>query len=149
MSADPSWRGRFGWLINSLDNEAKAQRALARSARKRYAGDPMRDVGIILAEAYDVAAAQFEARLADVRSTVELADRGGDRHGPSILRTKTVADFMFAVGSPPMRDDLDRANCPDAGKVGHWTCGWCAEHDKPMQFCTGCVMKVMQAGNPL
>lgn len=73
------WRGRFGWLINSLDKEAKGLRALARRSRAAYTADgPMGDVATILANTYDVAAAHFEARLAEVRATVELADQRGE-----------------------------------------------------------------------
>lgn len=32
--------------------------------------------------------------------------------------------FVAAMGRGPEQDDLERANCPDAGKVGHFMCGW-------------------------
>jgi hypothetical protein len=73
------WRGRFEWLIGNLDKEAKGLHALARRSRAAYTADgPMGDVAEILANTYDVAAAHFEARLAEVRATVELADKMGD-----------------------------------------------------------------------
>ena len=60
---------------------------------------------------------------------------------------KTAEDFICATGTPPVRDDLDRANCPDAGKFGHWLCGWC-EHDKPVQFCPECIRARIAAATP-
>ena len=35
--------------------------------------------------------------------------------------------FKKATGTDPVDDDLERSNCPEAGKVGHWACGW--DHD--------------------
>jgi hypothetical protein len=73
------WRGRFGWLINSLDHRAKEMRRHAARVRRAYLRDgPMGDVATILANTYDIAAAHFEARLAEVRATVELADKRGE-----------------------------------------------------------------------
>lgn len=45
--------------------------------------------------------------------------------------------FTHATGSRPIRDDLERANCPQAGQPGHLYCGWCERHDKPRFLC-GC-----------
>jgi hypothetical protein len=36
----------------------------------------------------------------------------------------TAEAWERAVGRPPENDDLERANCPDRGKAGHWSCGW-------------------------
>jgi hypothetical protein len=36
----------------------------------------------------------------------------------------TAEYFKKATGQEPKQDDLDRSNCPDAGKVGHDCCGW-------------------------
>lgn len=36
----------------------------------------------------------------------------------------TAEDFRRATGHEPQNDDLDRANCPLAGKFGHSQCGW-------------------------
>lgn len=49
------------------------------------------------------------------------------------------AEFRRRVGTPPVQDDLDRVNCPKAGEMGHWQCGWCEEHDRPRFMC-GCVL---------
>lgn len=35
-------------------------------------------------------------------------------------------------------DCQERTECPDAGKIGHWQCGHCPDHDKPRHHC-GCV----------
>lgn len=43
--------------------------------------------------------------------------------------------FEKKVGHPPIMDDLERVNCPDAGKVGHYFCGWCEQCDKPRWHC--------------
>jgi len=50
----------------------------------------------------------------------------------------TAKEFKEKTGMEPVNDDLDRVNCPDAGKLGHWQCGWCKEHDKPYFMC-GCL----------
>jgi hypothetical protein len=44
----------------------------------------------------------------------------------------TEGKFVERVGHYPRDDDLDRSNCPDAGKVGHMLCGWDAELDLPV-----------------
>jgi hypothetical protein len=43
--------------------------------------------------------------------------------------------FRERVGRDPVLDDLERCNCPDAGKLGHWFCGWCEDCDKPRFVC--------------
>jgi hypothetical protein len=60
---------------------------------------------------------------------------------------KTAEDFKRATGVDPIKDDLDRANCPDAGRIGHAGCGWC-KHDKPTQFCRDCMVARMMPGSP-
>ena len=47
--------------------------------------------------------------------------------------------FVNAVGRDPVDDDLERCNCEQAGKTGHWSCGWCKDHNKPV-FACGCIM---------
>ncbi len=32
-------------------------------------------------------------------------------------------------------DDFERIACNKAGQVGHWACGWCAEHNRPSFEC--------------
>lgn len=48
---------------------------------------------------------------------------------------RTAEEFEDAVKRAPEDDDLDRANCPDAGKPGHRQCGWCPKHDWPRFEC--------------
>jgi hypothetical protein len=38
----------------------------------------------------------------------------------------TAEEFTTRFGVPPILDDLDRVNCPDAGYVGHWQCRVCS-----------------------
>lgn len=45
-------------------------------------------------------------------------------------------DFIAATGREPQRDDLERCNCPLAGRLGHWMCGWNKDQNKP-QFEVG------------
>jgi transposase len=47
----------------------------------------------------------------------------------------TEERFTLAVGHTPVRDDMSRANCPDAGKHGHHFCGWCEIHNTPRWLC--------------
>lgn len=44
----------------------------------------------------------------------------------------TEDHFRKATGRDPVNDDLDRSNCPDAGKIGHWQCGWDYAADRPI-----------------
>jgi hypothetical protein len=48
----------------------------------------------------------------------------------------TREKFIERVGREPEQDDLERCNCPRAGKIGHWGCGWNSERDLP-QFMVG------------
>ena len=48
----------------------------------------------------------------------------------------TAEMFKEATGSDPINDDLDRCNCPKAGNMGHWQCGWDTEANLPY-FMTG------------
>lgn len=40
------------------------------------------------------------------------------------MRTITETLFTACTGRKPVEDDLERVNCPHAGEVGHWSCGW-------------------------
>lgn len=55
-------------------------------------------------------------------------------------------EFEAAVGRPPELDDLERANCQDAGKPAHTGCGVC-EHGVPVFLCFddagGCFAKAL------
>lgn len=44
--------------------------------------------------------------------------------------------FIAATGREPENDDLERCNCPKAGQIGHWMCGWNEEKNLP-QFEVG------------
>lgn len=33
--------------------------------------------------------------------------------------------FEAATGDKPVQDDLERCNCKNSGKEGHFSCGWC------------------------
>jgi hypothetical protein len=48
----------------------------------------------------------------------------------------TREKFIERVGREPEQDDLERCNCPRAGALGHWCCGWNHEQDLP-QFMVG------------
>lgn len=50
--------------------------------------------------------------------------------------------FIQKVGHPPENDDLIRVNCPEAGNVGHYQCGWCPTCDKPRFVCGHLKMKL-------
>lgn len=44
------------------------------------------------------------------------------------IRTKeenrmTEEEFKEKTGADPIQDDLERANCEQAGQRGHWMCG--------------------------
>lgn len=52
------------------------------------------------------------------------------------MSTITSEHFESRTGYPPEQDDLERANCPDAGKPGHYYCGWHPTRDLPI-FITG------------
>lgn len=52
----------------------------------------------------------------------------------------TAEEFESMVGRPPHLDDLERANCSEAGDVGHFMCGVCDEHKKPRFEC-GCLAR--------
>ncbi len=43
----------------------------------------------------------------------------------------TAEIFEEATGRPPVDDDLERCNCPNAGKLAHSCCGWNVEQNKP------------------
>jgi len=43
----------------------------------------------------------------------------------------TPDQFRAATGHDPIDDDLERCNCPDAGELGHQSCGWNHEQNCP------------------
>jgi hypothetical protein len=55
----------------------------------------------------------------------------------------TKKKFKAAMGRDPVQDELERCNCAAAGRIGHWGCGWCEEHNKPMFACP-CMRRRME-----
>ena len=47
----------------------------------------------------------------------------------------TAEIFEAATGRKPEDDDLERANCPDAGTPTHYSCGWCRKCNLPRTQC--------------
>jgi hypothetical protein len=47
----------------------------------------------------------------------------------------TAKKFKAAMGRDPIQDELERANCAQAGEMGHWGCGWCENCNKPRTIC--------------
>jgi hypothetical protein len=47
----------------------------------------------------------------------------------------TAEKFQAATGHLPIHDDLERCNCPLAGQLGHWGCGWNQKNDMPQFMC--------------
>lgn len=43
--------------------------------------------------------------------------------------------FEKITGTAPIQDDLERANCPHAGDIGHSQCGICERCNKPRFLC--------------
>jgi len=43
----------------------------------------------------------------------------------------TPEKFERYVGRPPILDDLERCNCKEAGKHGHYFCGWDESRNMP------------------
>lgn len=52
----------------------------------------------------------------------------------------TAEQFKAATGREPEQDDLERCNCPKAGQMGHWQCGWNEGRNLP-QFMCGLVVR--------
>lgn len=55
----------------------------------------------------------------------------------------TAQQFEERFGVAPEQDDLERANCPEAGLAGHKQCGVCEKHQKPRFIC-GCYTHVVK-----
>lgn len=51
----------------------------------------------------------------------------------------TEAEFVAVLHMKPKPGDLERANCPDAGKLMHFQCGVCVDHGLPYAFCIPCT----------
>lgn len=43
--------------------------------------------------------------------------------------------FTEATGAAPENDDLERANCDQAGALAHYWCGWCPICNRPRVQC--------------
>lgn len=44
----------------------------------------------------------------------------------------TAEQFAAATGRQPENDDLERVNCPKVGQLGHFSCGWNHQMNKPV-----------------
>lgn len=53
------------------------------------------------------------------------------------LKMISADEFELLCGRKPEQDDLERVNCPDAGRLGHQQCGWCTAHACPVFECGG------------
>lgn len=106
--------------------EAEVKRLRAEVEAKQRAEDEARRKA-----EYDVAAAPF--RKARVLAKLKTAMSGAHGKKPEI----TVELFKLATGMTPIQDDLQRCNCPEAGKPGHEQCGWCLTCNKPRFMCLG------------
>ncbi len=51
----------------------------------------------------------------------------------------TPDEFKARFGFEPRQDDVERAECPKAGTIGHAFCGVCPTHNSPRFFC-GCTL---------
>lgn len=47
----------------------------------------------------------------------------------------TTETFKLSTGCDPQHGDLQRCNCPEAGKFGHQQCGWCDVCEGPRFKC--------------
>jgi len=47
----------------------------------------------------------------------------------------TAKFFEERVGRLPVQDDLERCNCPHAGKMLHFGCGWSEKKNLPRFIC--------------
>lgn len=47
----------------------------------------------------------------------------------------SAEQFKRATGREPVDDDLERANCPKQGQLGHRSCGWCLYDNLPRFMC--------------
>jgi hypothetical protein len=56
------------------------------------------------------------------------------------MKKITAKIFKAKTGRSPELDDLERVNCDKAGEVGHYSCGWCHDHQKPVFEC-GCRLR--------
>lgn len=79
-----------------------------------------------------VARSYLEVELATVsveppEEDPEIVD-ARNNHGQDKV---TLEMFKKAMGRDPWNDDLERCNCPRAGEVGHWDCGWDEVANRP------------------
>ena len=54
----------------------------------------------------------------------------------------TAKMFKAATGSAPKDDDLDRCNCPLAGREFHTNCGWDHDLRQPMFIANAIRLKM-------
>lgn len=82
---------------------------------------------------------------ADARAAIRLTPPPykkylGEVYADEVVVAGAVTAELFEskVGRVPVHDDLERTNCASVGAVGHFHCGWCADHDRP-RFVCGCL----------
>ena len=86
---------------------------------------------------FDVSALLSEIERLRV-SVKHYADQSGvspeelNRCTMSEPMTITAEHFREATGREPVDDDLERCNCPKAGQVMHWSCGWNKKLNRPV-----------------
>lgn len=56
----------------------------------------------------------------------------------------TAEQFQAITGHKPEFDDLERANCSLAGRIGHQSCGIC-RHGKPVFLCHECFEEAINS----
>lgn len=50
----------------------------------------------------------------------------------------TREEFQRRTGREPVNDDIERATCPLAGRIGHKHCGLCPHGLPRFEVCYGC-----------
>ncbi|CBW47004.1 hypothetical protein [Roseovarius sp. 217 phage 1] len=56
----------------------------------------------------------------------------------------TAEMYEKATGHKPVDDDLERANCRQAGELGHFHCGWNEEENLPRTMTKPFIKKELQ-----
>jgi hypothetical protein len=81
---------------------------------------------------YPTRPTRFANSITNIPVTINVTNPAGlDSSNWTYSRSR----FIASVGREPVNDDLDRANCTEAGTVGHQSCGWCDMCDKPRFVC--------------
>lgn len=84
-----------------------------------------------------------------IRLQTTTARRVAAQSGAARMTEAEFIDVMaksFGYAVMPMPGDLERANCPDAGKQMHMQCSVCEPHGLPMLYCITCTRKRLGIG---